>query len=87
MFVVIYMPIKLKISVYLYSGPGFIQTDFHHCERHRPERFTDTSDPFYTSEVNKMLNRFLSISIQTGMPIDEIGFRLFKAIEDNQMCM
>lgn len=65
--------------------PGFIQTDLHHYERHRPERFTNKDDPFYHSEMNRKLQNFLSVSIQTGIPLDGIGFRLFKAIEQNQM--
>ncbi|MCI5775052.1 MAG: SDR family NAD(P)-dependent oxidoreductase [Aerococcus sp.] len=73
---------NIGVSVFC---PGFIQTDLHHCERHRPERFTDTENPFYSSEIYKQLQDYLSISIQTGIPIDEIGFRLFKAIEDEQM--
>ncbi|MDY4196153.1 MAG: SDR family NAD(P)-dependent oxidoreductase [Peptoniphilaceae bacterium] len=65
--------------------PGFIQTDLHHYERHRPERFQNEKDPFYHSEMNQKLQNFLSVSIQTGIPLDGIAFRLFKAIEQNQM--
>ncbi|MDY3119103.1 MAG: SDR family NAD(P)-dependent oxidoreductase [Peptoniphilus sp.] len=72
----------IGISVFC---PGFIQTDFHHTERHRPERFHDDDHPFYKSDMYKGLMKFLSVSIQTGMPIDDVGFRLFKAIEENQL--
>ncbi|MFY9370660.1 MAG: SDR family NAD(P)-dependent oxidoreductase [bacterium] len=65
--------------------PGYVQTDLHHCERHRPDRFKAPDDPYYKSEYYRESLKRVNISIATGIPIDSVGPRLFKAIEDNQM--
>lgn len=84
--------LKAFLKMYKYDNigvsvfcPGFIQTDLYHFERHRPERFKDIDNQFYKSDLYKVLMKFASASLQTGMPIDNVGFRLFKAIEDEQM--
>lgn len=38
---------NIGVSVYC---PGYVQTDLHHCERHRPDRFKAQEDPYYQSE-------------------------------------
>lgn len=72
----------IGVSVYC---PGYVQTDLHHCERHRPERFQNPSDPYYKSQHFIDTLRRVNVNISTGIPIDSVGPRLFKGIEDNQM--
>lgn len=73
---------NIGVSVYC---PGYVQTDLHHCERHRPNRFKAKDDPYYESEYYKASLGRVNVSISTGIPIDSVGPRLFKAIEDKQM--
>jgi NAD(P)-dependent dehydrogenase (short-subunit alcohol dehydrogenase family) len=73
---------NIGVSVYC---PGYVQTDLHHCERHRPDRFKAQEDPYYQSEYYKGCLGRVNVSISTGIPIDSVGPRLFKAIEDKQM--
>jgi len=73
---------NIGVSVYC---PGFVQTDLHHCERHRPDRFMDKDDSYYQSEFYKGCLGRVNVSISTGIPIDSVGPRLFKAIEEEQM--
>ncbi len=69
----------IAVSVYC---PGFVQTDLHHCERHRPEQYRDDSDPYYTSPDFYAGQKRAENVILTGMPIDSVGMRVFTAIED-----
>ena len=72
---------NINMSVFC---PGFVQTDLHNHERHRPERFMDKSDPYYSSpEYYSGLKR-AEFVIKTGMPIDSIGMSVMKAIEEDQ---
>lgn len=72
---------NIKISVFC---PGFVQTDLHHSERHRPDRFRDDTDPYYTSDEYKAGQATAEYVIKTGMPIDSIGMSIFNAIEDDE---
>ena len=72
----------IGISVFC---PGYIQTDLHHCERHRPARFSCPEDPYYKSQHYIDAVRRVNVNISTGTPIDPVGAYLFKAIEDKQM--
>ncbi|WP_434576873.1 SDR family NAD(P)-dependent oxidoreductase [Thermoanaerobacterium thermosaccharolyticum] len=73
---------KIKISVFC---PGFIQTDLHHCDERRPEKFKiDWNDPYYQSDEYKEGLKRAHYVITTGMPIDSIGMSVFQAIEDEQ---
>jgi len=62
--------------------PGFIQTDLHHSERHRPEQYADPSDPYYTSPAFAMGQKTAEKVIVTGKRLDFVGPRVFQAIED-----
>ena len=73
---------NIGVSVYC---PGYVQTDLHHCERHRPDRFKAPEDLYYQSEYYKASLGRVNVSISTGEPIDNVGARLFKAIEDKEM--
>lgn len=74
----------ISISVYC---PGFVQTDLHHCERHRPQQYRDDSDPYYKSEKFYAGLKTSEHVITTGMPIDSVGMRVFNAIEEDQFCI
>lgn len=63
----------------------YVATDIHNCEKHRPARFWDASDPFYRSEEYIKAREAFRDNVTGGMPLDNIGKRLFQAIEDNQM--
>ena len=65
--------------------PMYVATDIHNCEKHRPARFWDASDPFYRSEEYIKARETFRDNVTGGMPLDNIGKRLFQAIEDNQM--
>lgn len=69
----------IAVSVYC---PGFVQTDLHHGERHRPEQYRDDTDPYYTSPEFYAGQKVAENVILTGMPIDSVGMRVFTAIED-----
>ncbi len=71
----------IVVSVYC---PGFVQTDLHHCERHRPPQYSDPSDPYYSSPEFYQGQKIAETEILTGMPIDSVGMRVFQAIEDEQ---
>lgn len=72
---------KIKLSVFC---PGFVQTDLHNYERHRPERFRDLSDPYYKSPAYFTGLKKAEFVIQTGMPIDSIGMSVLTGIEEDQ---
>lgn len=61
--------------------PGFIQTDLHHCERHRPERYKNPEDPYYTSEAFNYGQRMAEYEIMNGTALDEVGPYVFDKIE------
>lgn len=65
--------------------PMYVATDIHNCEKHRPARFWDASDPFYRSEEYIKAREAFRDNVTGGMPLDNIGKRLFQAIENNQM--
>jgi len=71
---------NIKMSVFC---PGFIQTDLHHCDDRRPEKFAiDPKDPYYQSETYKNGLKKAHYVITTGIPIDSIGMSVFQGIED-----
>ena len=65
--------------------PMYVATDIDNCEAHRPARFWDDADPFYSSQEYLSAREAFHQNIAGGMPLEHIGARLFKAIEDNQM--
>jgi len=73
---------KIKMSVFC---PGFIQTDLHHCDERRPERFRiDESNPYYSSQTYKDGLERAEHVIVTGIPIEGIGKKVFEAIENEK---
>jgi NAD(P)-dependent dehydrogenase (short-subunit alcohol dehydrogenase family) len=76
------MQAKIKVSVFC---PGFVQTDLHHSDRHRPERFKITPDePYYQSASYQTGLARAKYVIETGIPIDSIGQSVFIAIEEEK---
>jgi len=73
---------KIKMSVFC---PGFIQTDLDNCERHRPKIYeNDMNQSYYQSDLYKEGEKQKHKVINDGMPIDEIGATIFKAIEEEK---
>ncbi len=72
---------NIKMSVFC---PGFVQTDLHHHERHRPERFSDKSDAYYSTPQYAGGLKRAEFVITTGMPIDSIGMSVMNGIEEDQ---
>ncbi|WP_334329521.1 SDR family NAD(P)-dependent oxidoreductase [Companilactobacillus sp. HBUAS59699] len=64
--------------------PGFVQTDLYHTEKHRPAQYTDTTDPYYTSDTFKGGQKIAEFVIKNGMPIDSIATTVFQALEDDE---
>ena len=64
--------------------PAFVQTDLYHTEEHRPEKYTDKSDPYYSSEIFKEGQKQAKKDITTGMPLDNVPKIIFKALEDDK---
>lgn len=63
--------------------PGYVQTDLHNCWRHRPKRYTDASDPYYTSDTYKNNIRLVDKFITGGEAVDVVAPNIFKAIEED----
>ena len=72
---------NIRLSVFC---PGFVQTDLHNYERHRPPRFQAPDDPYYKSEAYKIRQAKVTKSITEGFPLDPYGELVFKAIEESQ---
>lgn len=73
---------NIGVSVFC---PMYVATDIADCERHRPARFCNPNDPYYTSEEYVNARKIFRKNIAAGMPLAKIGPRLFRAIEENQM--
>ena len=71
---------KIKMSVFC---PGFIKTDLHHCERHRPARYQAPDDPYYSSEAFRWGQGRAEFEITHGTELAEVGPYVFKAIEED----
>lgn len=72
---------NIGVSVYC---PGYMKTDLYNYERHRPDRFKDTDNPYYKSESYlKTLKRSEKV-ITNGYPVNEVGPDVFRAIEEKQ---
>lgn len=74
---------KANISMHVFC-PAFVQTDLYHTENHRPAKYTDKNDPYYSSEAFKEGQERAKQDIVTGMPIDKIPGIVFKALEENK---
>lgn len=71
---------KIGMSVYC---PGYIQTDLHHSENHRPDRFK-AEDPYYKSETYAKNQNLCEKLITGGIPIDSVAEYVFSGIDNGQ---
>lgn len=71
---------NIGISIF---APGFVQTDLHHSENHRPERFADPDNPYYQSDTFKNGKKWMEQCITTGHPLDSVVQPIFDAIEND----
>ncbi|WEV50389.1 SDR family NAD(P)-dependent oxidoreductase [Lactobacillus sp. ESL0731] len=74
---------KSNISMHVFC-PAFVQTDLYHSENHRPNKYADMSDPYYSSKSFKDGLAQTKVDITTGMSIDKVPEIIFKAIEDGK---
>ncbi|WP_338199933.1 SDR family NAD(P)-dependent oxidoreductase [Lactobacillus rizhaonensis] len=72
-----------KIHMHIFA-PAFVHTNLDHTEDYRPKKYTDTSDPYYQSDTFKEVLARNAQEIDTGMPLDDIGKIVFKALENNK---
>jgi len=72
---------NIKMSVFC---PSFVQTDLHRYERHRPERFKNPDDPYYSSETYKNVLSKAKHVITTGTPLDPVAKFVFSEIEKDK---
>lgn len=74
---------KVKAQVFC---PGFVVTDLHNCERHRPaELKNDPDDPYYSSEDFRDKTQKMADQVLGGIPLTEGIQRLFKGIEEGKL--
>ena len=62
--------------------PAFVQTEIHLADKHRPERYSDMSDPYYKSEEYKSGLIRSKRQVLSGIPLDSIGMSVFNALEE-----
>lgn len=73
---------KVKASVYC---PGFIATDLHNSDRHRPaELINDPNETYYQSDDYKTKRQAMVDSVTTGIPVQEAVEMLWKALEEDK---
>lgn len=70
---------KVKASVYC---PGFIVTDLHNSDRHRPvELQNDSNDPYYQSEDYMTRKKGMEALVLGGIQLEDAIQKLFQGIE------
>lgn len=73
---------KIKTHVYC---PGFIVTDLHNSNRHRPpELVNDPSDPYYQTEDYLTKVKAMTDSVLGGIQVDEAIDMVWKALEEEK---
>lgn len=65
--------------------PGFVQTEMHLTDRHRPERFAiPDNDPYYGSEQYKKFIEFNKKILDNGAPLEPTVEKVFEALGEKQ---
>ncbi len=65
--------------------PGFVQTEMHLTDRHRPERFAiPDNDPYYGSEKYKKFIEFNKKILDNGAPLEPTVEKVFEALGKKQ---
>lgn len=72
----------IDVSVFC---PGFVQTEMHLTDRHRPERFAiPDNDPYYGSEKYKKFIEFNKKILDNGAPLEPTVEKVFEALGKKQ---
>lgn len=69
---------KIKISVFC---PSFVRTDLYHFEDHRPERFKEGSNPYYSSETYQNILKRAKHVIENGTSLKTVAPFVFQDLE------
>ena len=64
--------------------PGYILTTIHESDKHRPERYAITDDPYYQSDEFISGQIRAARGVATGINIDAVGMVVFNALEENK---
>ncbi len=64
--------------------PGYVLTEIHESDKHRPARFAIDGDPYYTSDEFIAGQIRAAAGVSTGIPVDSVGMTVFQAFEDDQ---
>ena len=65
--------------------PGFVQTEMHLTDRHRPQRFAiPDNDPYYGSEQYKKFIEFNKKILDNGAPLEPTIEKVFEALGKKQ---
>jgi NAD(P)-dependent dehydrogenase (short-subunit alcohol dehydrogenase family) len=60
--------------------PGFIQTEMYLTDRHRPERYAISDDPFYKSDKYAQYTALNKHVLDTGRPLEPVIEEVFNAL-------
>lgn len=72
---------NIDISIFC---PGYVQTEMHLTDRHRPERFAIHDDePYYHTEQYAGMVAFNKMLLDSGAPLDIAVETIFTALEKN----
>jgi len=72
---------NIQMSVFC---PSYVQTDLHHCERHRPKQYTIPNDPWLKTEAYARHKKRAEYVITNGTPLDPVGPYVFDAIAEGR---
>lgn len=72
---------KIDVSVFC---PGFVQTEMWQTDRHRPERFAVTDDPYYHNEDYQKNLAVSKYVLDNGTPLEETIDSVFKMLEEGK---
>lgn len=72
----------IDVSVFC---PGFVQTEMHLTDRHRPQRFAiPDNDPYYGSEQYRKFIEFNKKILDNGAPLEPTVEKVFEALGKKQ---
>ena len=72
---------NIDISIFC---PGYVQTEMHLTDRHRPERFAIHDEPYYHTEQYAGMVAFNKMLLDSGAPLDIAVETIFTALEKEQ---
>ena len=72
----------IDVSVFC---PGFVQTEMHLTDRHRPKRYAiDPEDPYYNSEAYRKFIAYNKQILDNGAPLISTIEKVFEELENDQ---